>query len=52
LGDFVHRDNHPLDSFDSICIHCFRTVANHHLESELAAHEEKQVCAEEEWISS
>ncbi|HXE06719.1 MAG TPA: hypothetical protein VN612_02400 [Acidobacteriaceae bacterium] len=48
MGAFVHRDNHPLNCFDSICMQCFRTVGTRKREAELAEDELAHVCRKED----
>lgn len=44
-GMFAHRENSP-DSFDSICLRCYRTVGTRTRESDLSLDEENHVCRE------
>lgn len=44
MSDFVHRDNTPLASIDSICVRCFRTVGTRSTEPELAYDEMRHIC--------
>lgn len=46
MSRFVHRDNYPLASYDSICMRCFATVGTRQAESELAEDEAAHVCSE------
>jgi hypothetical protein len=44
---YRHRRNHD-GGFDSICIHCFRTVASDHSEARLAERETQHRCRVED----
>jgi hypothetical protein len=43
VGYYPHKRNKD-GSFNSICLVCFRTVASHMIEDELAEEEKKHVC--------
>ena len=43
IGMFAHRENSP-DSFDSICLRCYRTVGTRKRESDLSSDEQNHVC--------
>jgi len=43
IAFYPHRRNRD-GSFDSICLHCFATIATANTERELVAYESKHIC--------
>jgi hypothetical protein len=50
---FTHRHN-PDGTFDSICMRCYRTVAEGRIEEQLTAEEKWHICNAEDrpWMSA